>query len=210
MKALLLLLLAASAGAQSVDPCTGLKSDSPATITPIAIPMVCANEKGRTVEFSLQGAVAWRYCLNTSTKRYDAQVAAVTRAEVFDTPGLAVDLFKAGMAADEATINRLSSKYAAMVGKFTDPAHAAVWCPYRAQIAAGAPKAAIWVTTSTVVYRLNEAGTELGAQVGTAKRDEVVDGTSPRTFSRMTFCPWNRGTSPFKTYIRCAEQKAVP
>lgn len=199
-----ILFWATLASAQFVDPCTGTAVSGPVTITPIALPMTCVKEQGRTVEFSLKGAVGWRYCMGPN--RYSAQIAAATWAEIGSNPAMVKDWLLAGQNADDATISRLAAKWP--LGSFTEPARAAVWCPFRAQIAAGAPGPTVWVTTSTVLYRLNEAGTDLGAQVGTAKRGEVVDGTNPSTFGGMKFCPGN--LPPFKTFIRCTQQKATP
>lgn len=211
---LTILLLATNALAQFVDPCTGAKVEGPATIVPIKLPMTCAKEQGRDVGYGVDGLAGWRFCLDPESKRYSAQVGAVTWLELAANPGMAKDFALAWHNnAGDAEIGALMTKYATTLVPFTDPKHTAVWCPFRAQIAAAAPPppaAPVWVTTSTVLYRLNEAGTGLGAQVGTAKRGEFVDGTQARVISRMTFCPWVAGPSPFKTYIRCAELKVAP
>lgn len=196
-----------------VDPCTGAAVSGPATITPVVLPMTCSQEKGRDWGVSLQGVLGWTYCLDTTKKTYSAFIAVATRQEVFEVPGLAEALFRAGPSADMTTINRLGAKYVPLLGKFSDAAHAAVWCPYRARIAAGtplppAPAPAIWLTTSTVIYRLNETNTALGAQVpGSVTRGVQVDGTKAVRVGSMHYCPWIGGPPPFKTYVRCAEQK---
>lgn len=191
------------AGAQSVDPCTGAKVDGPPTITPIPLPMTCVKEQGRGWDFNLQGALAWRYCLDPETKRYTAQIAAVTRQELFDTPGLARDLFLAGPKADDATISRLGAMYVPLLGKFTDKEHAAVWCPYRGQIAAEAPPPPVihaWVTSGTTTYRFT--GKSLAEVVGYVNLGMPCDGSAkPFALGQATYLPLKGG--PTTTVARC-------
>lgn len=204
MKLLLLLsALSLSAAAQSVDPCTGQATSAQVWTPPnLNQPLVCERETGRTVNFNSKGAAAWRYCWN-GTKFYPQTIAAPW-VDFQNAPAMALDIVTAGFNADNATIQSLLAKYSR--GTFIDAEHAAVWCPFRAQIVAGIPASPVWVTTSTVLYRINETDSGLGIQVGTVPRGAVVDPTNRRVFSRMTFCQWKGGTTPFKTYVRCAEK----
>lgn len=202
---LLLSVLTLNAAAQSVDPCTGQATSAPVWTPPnLNQPIVCERETGRTVNFNSKGAAAWRYCFNAATGKFYPQTAVGPWADFQSAPGMALDIVQAGINADNATIQAILKKYSR--GTFIDAEHAAVWCPFRAQIVAGIPAAPAWVTTSTVLYRINETDSGLGLQVGTVPRGAAVDPTGRRIFSRMTFCQWKGGTSPFKTFVRCSEK----
>lgn len=195
MKALALLFACCSAFAQ-VDPCTGQASTSPVWTQPdLTQPLACDGEAGRTVDFNAKGAIAWRYCLTAG--KYAAQVVAAPWADLANTPGMALDLLQAWPSADNATLRALLLKY--RTGSFVDPAHAAVWCPFRDRIKAGLPVIAQWVPAGPTLYAFN--GTSLAGVVGAAKPGQACDCVKPFKLGTATYCPLQGG--PITAVARC-------
>lgn len=207
MKWLLLLsVLSLSAAAQSVDPCTGQTTSAPVWTPPdLTKDVVCERATGADYGYNGDGVALWQYCWDATKGKYYPMTGVATWGYIQKNPGLVGEVLKNWPKAGAATIKRILVTYDSP-GTFIDPESAAIWCPLRAKILAGIPASPVWVTTSTVLYRINDTDSGLGAQVGTVPRGAVVESTNRRTFSRMTFCQW-QSTSPFKTFVRCAEQK---
>lgn len=191
--------------AQSVDPCTGVKSDAPPVSTPLALPLTCVSEKGRSKSANGAGPIGWRYCLDKVKKVYRPQVVVATWKEMATVPGLAEDIFMAGFNADDATMGRLLTKYVPLLGKFEDEAHAAVWCPFRERIAAGLPPPPPWTTVglgSTPAYRSN--GKALVGSVGSVSSGLQCDCKAPLLVGMNTFCTIKG--APATIVAQCAQK----
>ncbi len=207
MKWLLLLsVLSLSAAAQSVDPCTGQTTSAPVWTPPdLTKDVVCERATGADYGYNGDGVALWQYCWDATKGKYYPMTGVATWGYIQKNPGLVGEVLKNWPKAGAATIKRILVTYDSP-GTFIDPESAAIWCPLRAKILAGIPASPVWVTTSTVLYRINETDSGLGVQVGTVPRGAVVDPAGRRVFSRMNFCQWKGGTTPFKTFVRCAEK----
>lgn len=162
--------------------------------------MVCERETGRTVNFNAKGAAAWRYCFNSATGKFYPQTAVAPWADFQAAPGMALDIVQAGVNADNATIQALLLKYSR--GTFVDAEHAAVWCPFRAQIVAGIPAApvvAAWVTSGMTTYKFT--GTGLAGVAGSTTLGTPCDCAKPFALGAATYCPLQGG--PAATVARC-------
>jgi len=199
MLALLLAFSAFAACADSVDPCTGQTTSAPVWTPPsLNQPLTCERETGRAVNFNAKGAAAWRYCWNGS--KFYPQTIAAPWADFQAVPGMALDIVQAGFNANNATIQRLLLKYS--TGSFIDAEHAAVWCPFRAQIVAGIPPAPVvpaWVTSGMTTYRFT--GSALGGVAGATPLGQPCDCAKPYMLGSATYCPLQGGA--VTTVARC-------
>ena len=159
MNHLLATLLLGSACAATAAP--GNPCDAPSTATKWAYADLSASKAGfdcapspigagtfPTVRSNAAGRIAWWYCPTIDgTWRTNWGVATAAR---LSGKGMFDDIGAVAMAADPLTA------FAVMVDKnvkmpLTDPSLTPVWCPFVAEMTAGAPKALVKSTTTASV-----------------------------------------------------------
>lgn len=199
-----LLLLAGSAAARSVDPCTGQTTEAPVWTPPdLTKDVVCERATGADYGYGEAGVALWQYCWDAAKGKFYPMTGVATWGYIQKNPGLVGEVLKNWPKADGATIKRILVTYDSP-GSFIDPESAAIWCPLRNRIIAGipAPVPPSWITfgvSSTPMYRFN--GTALTASAGSVASGLSCDCTKPFALGASTYCPLKNG--PATTVARC-------
>lgn len=139
------MLARGQASAPRIDACTGAVIP-PGTPTgydfDITKPYTgCLDMRPGGFAVNAHGSLEWYYCKDPQTGRYHVHRQVVTKADILAEPGMLVDAVAAGWPRDITPEDRLrlARKYAHLVKPMGHPENAAVWCPFREQMAAGLP-----------------------------------------------------------------------
>lgn len=167
----------------NLNPCTGLPATPPyyadidltkpwPACTAPSIPRVDANDKG---------IVGWRWCKQPSGN-HTPQWAVAPWSDFSAQPALVLELMAAGLAMNEAAMDTITRKYAALVKPLAHPTNAAIWCPLWPKIAATrpAPAASTPPAPSTHIVAKNGTSTLRPTYLVTAgRRSSVSNGNVP-------------------------------